>query len=139
MNQLTALPNVDHQVVHSDSFGASNSAWSSDNGRSEQGDHLVPQESESRNSGQGSRQNYAAAGNAHVIGYSPLIRKRRPSCEKYRNRLGQGQIHAYLVNSEPIPLAPKDIKYQASDPAITMQVVEAVVQNTALAEGIWSR
>ena len=40
---------------------------------------------------------------------------------------GQGQIQAYLEHSAPIPPAPREFKYQASDPAITMQVLEAVV------------
>lgn len=44
---------------------------------------------------------------------------------------GQGQIQAYLENSAPIPPAPRDYKYQGSDPSITMQVIEAVVPGTA--------
>ena len=44
---------------------------------------------------------------------------------------GQGQIQAYLQHSNPIPPAPRDFKYQASDPAITMQVLDAVVPGTA--------
>ena len=40
---------------------------------------------------------------------------------------GQGQIQAYLEHSAPIPAAPRAFKYQASDPAMTMQVVEAAV------------
>ncbi|MHC4925557.1 MAG: serine hydrolase, partial [Planctomycetota bacterium] len=44
---------------------------------------------------------------------------------------GQGQIQAYLEHSAPIPGAPREYKYQGSDPSITMQVVEAVVPGTA--------
>lgn len=44
---------------------------------------------------------------------------------------GQAQIQAYLDNSEPIAAAPRAFKYQASDPAITMQVIESVVPGTA--------
>lgn len=44
---------------------------------------------------------------------------------------GQGQIQAYLQNSDPIPEKDIKFKYQASDPAITMQVVEAVVPGSA--------
>ena len=44
---------------------------------------------------------------------------------------GQGQIQAYLEHSAPIPAAPRDYKYQGSDPSITMQVIEAVVPGTA--------
>ena len=44
---------------------------------------------------------------------------------------GQGQIQAYLQHSEPISAAPRDFKYQASDPAIAMQVLEAVVSGSA--------
>lgn len=45
--------------------------------------------------------------------------------------LGQGQIQAYLANSAPIPASPREYKYQASDPSMTMQVVEAAVPGTA--------
>ena len=45
--------------------------------------------------------------------------------------LGQKQIQAYLQHSLPIPPAPRIFKYQASDPSITMQVVEAVVPGSA--------
>ena len=44
---------------------------------------------------------------------------------------GQGQIQAYLANSASIPASPREYKYQASDPAMTMQVLEAVVPGTA--------
>jgi len=44
---------------------------------------------------------------------------------------GQGQIQAYLEHSAPISDETQSYKYQASDPAITMQVVEAVVPGTA--------
>ncbi len=44
---------------------------------------------------------------------------------------GQGQIQAYLENSDPIPEKDIKFKYQASDPALAMQVVEAVVPGTA--------
>ncbi|MEM1296025.1 MAG: serine hydrolase, partial [Verrucomicrobiota bacterium] len=44
---------------------------------------------------------------------------------------GQGQIQAYLENSATIPPAPRDYKYQGSDPSLTMQVIEAVVPGTA--------
>lgn len=44
---------------------------------------------------------------------------------------GQGQIQAYLENSAPIPPAPREYKYQGSDPSIIMQVVDAVVPGSA--------
>lgn len=46
---------------------------------------------------------------------------------------GQGQIQAYLQHSKPTPPAPRTFKYQASDPAITMQVLDAVVPGSAKA------
>jgi len=39
---------------------------------------------------------------------------------------GQGEIQAYLQNSDLIPPAPRAFKYQEADPAIAMQVLEAV-------------
>jgi len=45
--------------------------------------------------------------------------------------LGQGQIQAYLQFSSPIPPYPRDYKYQASDPSITMQVLQSVVPGSA--------
>ncbi len=45
--------------------------------------------------------------------------------------LGQGQAQAYLHFTRPLPPAPKPFKYQASDPVLTMQVLEAVVPGTA--------
>ena len=44
---------------------------------------------------------------------------------------GQGQIRAYLENSAPIPEPPRKFKYQESDPAMTMQVLEAVAPGGA--------
>ena len=44
---------------------------------------------------------------------------------------GQGQIQAYLANSAPISPAPRQFKYQGSDPSMTMQVLDAVVPETA--------
>jgi CubicO group peptidase (beta-lactamase class C family) len=44
---------------------------------------------------------------------------------------GQGQIQAYLQHSDPIPPAPRKFKYQASDPALAMQVIAAVVPGNA--------
>lgn len=44
---------------------------------------------------------------------------------------GQGQIQAYLENSAPIPPAPREFKYQGSDPSMTMQVIESVVPGSA--------
>lgn len=44
---------------------------------------------------------------------------------------GQGQIQAYLENSAPIATAPREFKYQGSDPSITMQVIEALVPGSA--------
>ena len=45
----------------------------------------------------------------------------------------QAQIQAYLENSSPIPAAPREYKYQAADPSIVMQVIEAVVPGSARA------
>ena len=44
---------------------------------------------------------------------------------------GIGQLQAYLSHSDPIPEKDIKFKYQASDPAITMQLVEAVVPGSA--------
>ncbi len=44
---------------------------------------------------------------------------------------GQGQIQTYLQHSDPIPPAPRKFKYQASDPALAMQVLEAKVPGSA--------
>jgi CubicO group peptidase (beta-lactamase class C family) len=44
---------------------------------------------------------------------------------------GQKQIQAYFENSAPIPEAPREFKYQGSDPSITMQVIEAVTPGSA--------
>ena len=45
--------------------------------------------------------------------------------------LGQGQVQAYLQFSSPISPYPRDYKYQASDPSITMQVLQSVVPGSA--------
>lgn len=51
---------------------------------------------------------------------------------KQRGKLrGQAQIQAYLQHSAPISEETKTYKYQASDPTITMQVLEAVVPGSA--------
>jgi CubicO group peptidase (beta-lactamase class C family) len=51
---------------------------------------------------------------------------------KQRNRLrGQGQVQMYLQHSAPITEESKAFKYQASDPTMTMQVLEAVVPGSA--------
>ena len=44
---------------------------------------------------------------------------------------GQGEIQAYLQYSDPIPAPPRKFKYQESDPAIAMQVVNAVAPGGA--------
>ncbi|MCH2204322.1 MAG: serine hydrolase [Lentisphaerales bacterium] len=44
---------------------------------------------------------------------------------------GQGQVQAYLENSQPITPGKQVYKYQGSDPSITMQVLEAVVPGSA--------
>lgn len=44
---------------------------------------------------------------------------------------GQGQIQAYLEHSAPISEETQTFKYQASDPSIAMQVLEAVVPGAA--------
>ena len=41
---------------------------------------------------------------------------------------GQGQVQAYMQHSAPIPKEGVKFKYQASDPAMAMQVVQAVVE-----------
>lgn len=55
---------------------------------------------------------------------------------------GQGQIQAYLEYSASIPPAPRAFKYQSSDPAIAMQVLEAVVSGSAedfIRDELWGR
>ena len=44
---------------------------------------------------------------------------------------GRGQIQAYLQRTSPITAAPREFKYQGSDPSMTMQVLEAVVPGSA--------
>jgi CubicO group peptidase (beta-lactamase class C family) len=44
---------------------------------------------------------------------------------------GQGQIQSYLEHSAPISPAPREFKYQGSDPSMTMQVLEASVPGSA--------
>lgn len=44
---------------------------------------------------------------------------------------GQKQIQAYFENSAPIPVAPREFKYQGSDPSITIQVIESVTPGSA--------
>lgn len=55
--------------------------------------------------------------------------------EKFRNTpaalKGQRQIQAYLESSVPIPPAPRKKKYQPADPAMAMQVLEALVPGSA--------
>ena len=46
---------------------------------------------------------------------------------------GQGQVRAYLEHCAPIPPAPRKFKYQEADPAIAMQVLEAVAPGGARA------
>lgn len=44
---------------------------------------------------------------------------------------GQKQIQAYLENSAAIPAAPREFKYQGSDPSITIQVIESITPGSA--------
>ena len=44
---------------------------------------------------------------------------------------GQAEIQAYLQHSAPIPAMPREFKYQEPDPAIAMQVLNAVVPGGA--------
>jgi len=44
---------------------------------------------------------------------------------------GQGQVQAYLQHSDPISEKTRTFKYQASDPSIAMQVLQAVVPGSA--------
>lgn len=41
------------------------------------------------------------------------------------------EVQAYLQNSAPIPPSPREMKYQESDPALVMQVLDAVVPGGA--------
>ena len=45
--------------------------------------------------------------------------------------IGQGEIQIYLQYCDPIPPPPRNFKYQESDPAIAMQVLNAVVPGGA--------
>ena len=45
--------------------------------------------------------------------------------------LGQGQVQAYLQFTSPVPPYPRDYKYQAADPSLSMQVLQAVIPVTA--------
>lgn len=45
--------------------------------------------------------------------------------------IGQGEIQAYLQYSNPIPPIPRKFKYQESDPALIMQVLNSVVPGGA--------
>ncbi|MEI6713764.1 MAG: serine hydrolase [Verrucomicrobiota bacterium] len=44
---------------------------------------------------------------------------------------GLGEVQAYLQHSAPIPPSPREMKYQESDPALVMQVLDAVVPGGA--------
>jgi CubicO group peptidase (beta-lactamase class C family) len=44
---------------------------------------------------------------------------------------GQRQIQAYMELTPPIPDAPRDFKYQGSDPSMAMQVLETIVPGSA--------
>ena len=44
---------------------------------------------------------------------------------------GQHQVQMFFERTAPIPSAPREFKYQGIDPAITMQVLEAVVPGSA--------
>ncbi|MFL2861754.1 MAG: serine hydrolase domain-containing protein [Pirellulales bacterium] len=46
---------------------------------------------------------------------------------------GQHQVQMFFERTAPIPSAPREFKYQGIDPAITMQVLEAVVPGSAQA------
>lgn len=63
------------------------------------------------------------------------IRVERETVNKLRRNqaslLGQKQIQAYLQFSDPVPPAPRDFKYQACDPALAMQILDAAVPGTA--------
>ena len=61
-----------------------------------------------------------------------LDKEKAKELRKHPARLkGQGQIQAYMQSSAPIPKEGVKFKYQASDPAMAMQVVEAVVPGSA--------
>jgi len=51
--------------------------------------------------------------------------------EKYKKLKGQTQIQAYFEFSEPINAGSQEYNYQGCDPAIIMQIVEAVVPGKA--------
>ncbi len=59
----------------------------------------------------------------------------REKIMKYREHpellKGQKQIQAYFEDSQPIPPAPREFGYKAADPAMIMQVLEAVVPGSA--------
>ena len=63
------------------------------------------------------------------------VKLTREKVMKYKNKpellKGQKQIQAYLSDSVPILPAPRKFGYKASDPAMIMQVLEAVVPGSA--------
>jgi len=63
------------------------------------------------------------------------VRLIKEKMQKYKDHLelldGQKQIEAYFEASEPIPPAPREFRYQAADPAMIMQVLEAAVPGSA--------
>ncbi len=71
----------------------------------------------------------------HAMQMGSGIRMPKDKIEQLRRKpkelLGQGQMQAYLANSEPIPPFPREFKYQSADTALTMQVIEAVVPGSA--------
>jgi CubicO group peptidase (beta-lactamase class C family) len=79
----------------------------------------------------------------HMTSGIRLDKEKAELLRKEPERLrGQGQIQAYLEYSDPIPPPPREFKYQASDPAITMQVVEAIVPGSAedfIRDELWGR
>lgn len=61
-----------------------------------------------------------------------LIKEKMQKYKEHPELLeGQKQITAYFEASEPIPSAPREFRYQAADPAMIMQVLEAVVPGSA--------
>ncbi|MBF0197206.1 MAG: serine hydrolase [Planctomycetes bacterium] len=61
-----------------------------------------------------------------------LIREKIKAYKETPEKLkGQGQIQAYFDSSKPIVPAPRKFRYQPSDPAIIMQILESIVPGSA--------
>ena len=72
---------------------------------------------------------------AEALNMRSGIKLNRDKIKKYRDNpeslKGQKQVQAFFECSRPIPPAPRTFAYQGADPALIMQVLEAIVPGSA--------